>query len=104
MKIELTSNARKRQEEIIRYSIEHFGINVAQRFVGKIEHSLHLLADNPQMGATEPLLAHRKENYRYLLVYPYKIVYYINMPTDTVYVITFFDTRRNPEHLPVIIK
>lgn len=104
MKIELTFNAHKRQEEITRYSIEHFGMQVTRRFVSNIEHIIHLLANNPYMGSVEPLLAGRKENYRYLLVESYKIVYYVNIPTETIYIVTFFDTRRNPDKLATILK
>ena len=48
-------------------------------------------------GQRELLLAHYKEEYRYLLSGNYKIIY--SLSEGVVYINTIFDVRQNPEKL-----
>ena len=50
----------------------------------------------PSLGKIEPLLADRSRLYRsVVLTRQNKIIYYIQ--DDTVYIVDFWDTRREPE-------
>lgn len=104
MNIELTPKAKKRQFEIILYSKEHFGINITLHFIEKIEHTISLLINNPYMGTIEPLLAHRKEGFRYIPIHPYKMIYYIDESDETIYIVTFFNTWQQPDKLLEVIR
>ena len=104
MKLEFTSNARKRQIQIILYCVETFGNKVARRFVSEMEHLLRLLLNNPYMGALEPALINEKKDYRYWVIHPYKMIYYVDEFTETIYIVTFFDTRQDPAKLPATVK
>jgi hypothetical protein len=50
------------------------------------------------MGTVEPLLWEFAEEYRYLVVGNYKLVYYIDCET-AIYIVAVFDCRQNPEKL-----
>ena len=54
-----------------------------------------LLAANPRLGITEPLLAGRKREYRSIVVHKlFKLVYYVK--DETLYIAALWDTRREP--------
>ena len=55
-----------------------------------------LLVNNPQLGAIEPLLADLPVVYRSIVVNRLnKLVYWIN--EDTIEIVAFWDTRREPK-------
>lgn len=103
MKLQLSPRAIEEYNQAVDYSIEHFGVNVARKFVKELKDIWHLLADNPYMGAVEPALIDEKYNYRYWVIHPYKMIYYVDVPAATIYIVTFFDTRQNQEKLPDVI-
>ena len=56
------------------------------------------LVDNPYMGKLEPLIEYLPLSLRTFVLHPYyKIVYYVNEFEDCIYVITLWDSRRDPE-------
>ena len=81
--------------------IELFGIRSTTFFYNRVKSYEPLLAANPHMGKTEPLLAGRKRHqYRSLVVHEhFKLIYYIDRPNDTLYIADLWDTRREPSRL-----
>jgi len=49
------------------------------------------------MGRVEPLLAHKKTEYRFIVVWSYKIIY--KVASDHVTISKVFHTSRNPNKL-----
>ena len=81
-------------EDIYNYYKLEASIKVAKKLVkGLIDRTIQL-EKIPKSGAKEPLLSHRKHEYRYLVEGNYKIIYWI----DESYIIiaAVFDCRQNP--------
>lgn len=54
------------------------------------------LSDFPELGRIEPLLQDRSKSYRSLVATKYnKIIYYVD--DDKIYIVDFWDTRREPK-------
>jgi plasmid stabilization system protein ParE len=68
---------------------------VVQRIITKVD----MLAEMPEMGQRETLLAKLKKVYRRLVESHYKIIY--NFTDDTIYINRIFDSRQNPNKLTV---
>lgn len=66
-------------------------------FEKKILQTTALLEGQPQMGTIESLLVHKKFEYRFLLVWNYKIIY--RTGKDKVVISRVFHTSRNPKRL-----
>ena len=78
MKIAWTIRAQKRVIEILEYSQQEFGNKAADRLARTIEQKTLQLINNPFRGPVELILAKEKQiSCRYLLVNPYKIIYYV---------------------------
>jgi len=66
--------------------------------VGKriVERSIQL-EEFPEMGAKEPLLAHKKSVYRYLVVWSFKIIY--KQTKDVVTISRIFHSAQHPRKM-----
>ena len=83
---------------------EDFGRKAEQKFKAKFREAIRLLADNPYLGPIEPLLAERTQTYRSVVVGKLnKMVYYIEEDT-VIYVVAFWDCRREPDTLAGQVK
>jgi len=97
VKVVWTQTALNQLERIVKYVALERGTSSA-KVVGHriIERSEHL-ASFPKMGSIEQLLSHKKSEYRYLVVWSYKIIYRVS--TDRVVVSRVFHTSQNPKKL-----
>lgn len=50
MHYELSEHARANIKQIIRYTIEHFGLKQAEEYTDGLYYSFDLLTDNPRLG------------------------------------------------------
>jgi toxin ParE1/3/4 len=66
----------------------------AKKIVRGIVQKTILLESNPLIGASEPLLAHRPFDYRYVVEGNYKIIY--RFSDKMVRIVSVFDCRQNP--------
>lgn len=73
--VKWTKKATHQLERAIKYIKEEQGPTYAEIVLSKILCSTSLLSSYPRMGATEPLLEHKKHEYRYLVAWSYKIIY-----------------------------
>lgn len=55
--------------------------------------------NSPHIGPKEPMLQHRKTEYRYTLYKSYKIIYSIDIKLNYIKIHDVFDTRQNPHKL-----
>lgn len=92
-----TKRAFGQLERAIKYIRKEQGINYAETVLTKILSSTELLQRTPQMGTIEPLLEHKKSEYRFLVVWSYKLIY--RVAADRVVISRVFHTSRNPNKL-----
>lgn len=80
------------------YLLVEFGSRQQDEFLTEIEHLVMLMAANPQMGKTEPLLSGLSCPFRSIVVNPYnKLIYTVG--DDLIEIVDFWDTRRAPASL-----
>ncbi|MPM28420.1 hypothetical protein SDC9_74942 [bioreactor metagenome] len=73
---------------------------VALKLVNDIEVAGSSLGKFPQMAAIEPSLSEMTMTYRALVVRNnYKIIYFIDDKSDTVYIVTVWDCRQDDKKL-----
>lgn len=100
MKIAWTIQAQRRVIEILEYSQQEFGNKATDRLARTIEQKTLQLINNPFRGPVERILAKEKKiSCRYLLVNPYKIIYYVDEKEESIYIVTLFHTHQHPSKL-----
>lgn len=100
MKIAWTIQAQRRVIEILEYSQQEFGNKATDRLARTIEQKTLQLINNPFRRPVELILAKEKKiSCRYLLVNPYKIIYYVDEKEESIYIVTLFHTHQHPSKL-----
>jgi toxin ParE1/3/4 len=97
VKVIWTNKAFGQLERAIKYIREEQGLSYAEIVLNKILQTTDLLENSPKMGTIEPLLTHKKSEYRFLVVWSYKIIY--RTTKDKAVVSRVFHTSRNPKRL-----
>ena len=96
MKIHWHKRAHAALQQVEEYVLNKFGETARQEFMSEVEQSVLALADMPTMGKLDPLVSHRRQAYRSIIVRRLnKVVYYVK--DDTIHVAAFWDTRREPK-------
>ena len=97
MKVLITGFARQKVRETARYIQSEFGKKYRDQFLYKVQETRLYLATNPHLGSLEPLLSDRPTTYRSVVVTKLnKMIYYIDDPNAIIYIVDFWDTRREP--------
>lgn len=97
--------ARRELESISEYGISEFGEVAAMRFFVGMKAKIMRLAEMPEIGRPEPLLAHRSKLYRSLIVSKHhKAIYYIDEDKQQVVIADIWDMRRLPSSMAKRIK
>ncbi|SNT12235.1 Plasmid stabilization system protein ParE [Ekhidna lutea] len=96
-KVIWTKRAFDQLQRNIKYIKEEQGNSYAETVLNKILSSTALLEGTPKMGRVESLLEHKKSEYRFMIVWSYKIIY--RVATDSVVITRVFHTSRNPDKL-----
>ena len=103
MRVFWSEKAKRSFEETAYYIVENFGLRAKEKFAGMVSAKEHVLAAMPEIGQVERLLPHRNKTYRSVTVNGLsKIVYYID--NDTIYIVAFWHTRREPQSLTDKVK
>lgn len=97
MEVIWSANAKKQVALVLAYCKKEFGVEVSKRFAQSLSRDNQRLAENPYMGALEPLLSHRMEQFRYLVESHYKIIYFVK--GEILYVVALWDCRQHPNKL-----
>ena len=92
-----TRKAFGQLERAIKYIREVQGLTYAETVLNKMLQTTELLEHSPNIGTIEPLLAHKKSEYRFLVVWSYKILY--RTTKDKAVISRVFHTSRNPKKL-----
>lgn len=100
-KIVITSVAERAYFDLLNYIFEHYAIVRANEIAIELIDFPQILKLQPYIGAIEPLLLNRNEEYRYLVynrtnLETVKIIYYVDDLTKTVYITDFFPCEMAP--------
>lgn len=96
MKIIWTESAQKSQDAAAAYIFNEFGAMPLIDFYKNLDEIEEDLSDFPELGRIEPLLQDRSKSYRSLVATKYnKMIYYVD--DDKIYIVDFWDTRREPK-------
>ena len=96
MKLKWHSKVKISVRQTASYIRSRFDAKSASNFIKEVYSTEKLLVNNPQLGAVEPLLADLPVVYRSIVVNRLnKLVYWIN--EDTIEIVAFWDTRREPK-------
>jgi len=95
-KIQWATEAREQWRKTASYILHEWGLSALRKFKENTEDIQNQIIEFPSLGKVEPLLADRNRLYRSIvLTRQNKIIYYIQ--DDTVYIVGFWDTRREPK-------
>ena len=97
VKVIWTKKAFGQLERAIKYIREEQGVSYAETVLNKILQTTELLGKSPNIGTVEPLLVHKKSEYRFLVVWSYKIIY--RTTKEKAVISRVFHTSRNPKRL-----
>jgi plasmid stabilization system protein ParE len=97
MKVVWQESAKVGRREVAAYIRKEFGIKRVKRFRQEIDDVVTTLMRSPNIGSIDPLYANRPLTYRSVIVNGLnKIVYRID--GDIIYIVDFWDTRREPKN------
>lgn len=98
MKIRWFTPALRDLKHIKKECKKRFGDSVASQTSSKIKQTVYLLEKFPNMGPLEPLLSHRAEPWRSLVIHRNtKVIYLIG--ANTINIAALWDTRQRPNRL-----
>lgn len=92
-----TDFAINQLKDIYDYHLVKANQKIAQRLVQKIIDSTILLENNPKAGTKEDLLEKRSQEFRFIVIKNYKIIYWIEFDFQIIHISLVFDTRQNPK-------
>ena len=99
----ITELAKEQIRQIAKYIRKEFGKDRRDEFMKEVRQTRRLIEGSPNIGPVEPLLANRAVMYRsYVMNRLNKIVYYIDV--DIIYIVAFWDVRRDPVTLAGEVK
>lgn len=103
MKSIITDLAKEQIRQIAKYIRKEFGKDRRDEFMKEVRQTRRLIERSPNIGPAESLLADRPAMYRsYVMNRLDKIVYRID--GDIIYIVAFWDVRRDPATLSDEVK
>ena len=95
MKSIINDLAKEQIRQIAKYILKEIGKDRRDEFMKDVRQTRYLIESSPNIGPIEPLLADRVIMYRsYVMNHLDKIVYRID--SDVIYIVAFWDVRRDP--------
>ena len=86
--------AEDKLEDVFSYLSEKAGERTARRIANEIVDKSLELEKNPCIGQKEINLANRFQEFRYLVIRNYKIIYWINREKARIEILNLFDCRQ----------
>ncbi len=97
-KIKWSSGANKDLDRLRFYCEAFFGNRLAKKIIASTMNKIDQLGTFPSIGPLEPLLNHRPEPWRSLVIHRnVKVIYLIRQ--ESVNIAALWDTRREPKSL-----
>lgn len=90
-------------KDIFDYHQIKASLKIAEKLVQKIIDATIILENNPQSGRKEDFLSSRPQEFRFIIIKNYKIIYRIDYDFSIIYISMVFDTRQNPERISNIV-
>jgi len=95
-KILWTDFAVNQLKDIFDYHLIKASPNIAKKLIHRIIDATIILENNPKSGRKEDLLNNRTQEFRFIIVKNYKIIYWIDYEFSIINISMVFDTRHNP--------
>ena len=96
MKVEWADHAKRQKNQIAYYIRRRFGLNSEKRFKQEVDQTIKMIMRHPNLGPIDSLFSDRPTTYRSVVVNGLsKMVYCIG--DETIYIVAFWDTRREPQ-------
>ena len=98
MKVEWTEYAKGQKQQIAKYIRRRFGVRHVADFNQDVRQSVQMIIRHPNIGIIDPNFPDSPKAYRSLIVNGLsKMIYFIDEDKDTIYIVAFWDTRREPK-------
>lgn len=97
VKVTWTHLATDQLKRAVKYIQSEQGTFYAQLVLNKILETVFSLQSFPKLGQVEPLLKHKKSEYRYLIVWSYKIIYRVG--ANNIVISRVFHTSQDPSKI-----
>lgn len=95
MKLIWQSNADRQRDRVAEYIRDEFGARRRKQFLQEVRQITQKLRRSPYIGQIDPLFEDRATTYRSVIINGLnKLVYRID--DDTIRVVAFWDTRKEP--------
>jgi toxin ParE1/3/4 len=92
-----TKLAANQLERAVKYIQVEQGTFYAGLVLDKVLNAVANLETHPKRGQIEPLLKHKKSEYRYLVAWSYKIIYRVT--TNKIIISRVFHTSQKPSKI-----
>ena len=103
MRVEWTDRAKEEKKQVADYIRDRFGLRHKRCFIQDVNKIVKMLMHQPNAESIEPLLDDQPKTFRSIVVNRFsKIVYRID--GDIIYIVAFWDVRRNPDTLANEVK
>lgn len=97
MKLIWQEPAKVGRRQVAAYIRREFGIKRAKKFRQEVDDTATMLLRSPGIGRIDPLYADRALTYRSVIINGLnKMVYRVD--GDIIYIVDFWDTRREPKN------
>ncbi len=93
--------ATKQLKQIHDYFEENYSKQAAKKIINEIISKIDDLRTMPERYSREPLLAHKKENFRYFIVRSFKIIYEVT--PNEVLILLIHNIRQNPSKIKEVL-
>ena len=82
--------------DIINYLLDNWGKNSAKKFKNTVFNTIDIISKMPNLY---PLTENREDVRRCIIVKQVSMYYQVNETENEIYIVRFYDNRRDPERL-----
>ena len=93
-KVIISKTAEKRLEELFKYLLENWSQKVKSDFIKKLDDKINLIKEHPEVFPE----SEKEKGLRKCVITKQMTMFY-RFNSKQISIITFFDTRQNPEKL-----
>ena len=96
MRIIWQTPAKVGRRQVTAYIYRRFGIERVKQFRRDVDQTAQMIMRHPNIGSIDPLFENRPNTYRSVIINGLsKMVYFIE--GETLHIVAFWDTRREPK-------
>ena len=99
MKVEWTDYAKGQKQQIANYIRKRFGVRHVADFNQDVRQSVQMIIRHPSIGVLDPNFPDCPKAYRSIVINGLsKMVYRVDDEKDVIYIVAFWDTRKEPQN------